>query len=54
MITILIIDDEEMICEFIEAYLNREGYKTISVHDGNKAIDIIDNNKIDLIILDRI
>lgn len=53
MITILIIDDEEMICEFIEAYLNREGYKTISVHDGNKAIDIIDNNKIDLIILDR-
>ncbi|MGL5693107.1 MAG: response regulator transcription factor [Peptostreptococcaceae bacterium] len=53
MITILIVDDEEMICEFIEAYLNKENYKTIIANNGKDAIDIVDSQRIDLIILDR-
>lgn len=53
MTNILIVDDEEMICEFIEAYLNREGYKTKIACNGKDAINIIDNEKIDLIVLDR-
>lgn len=53
MIKILIVDDEEMICEFVEAYLKREGYETIVSYNGQDAINKIDNNKLDLIILDR-
>lgn len=53
MIKVLIVDDEEMICEFIEAYLNKENYKTIIANNGKDAIEIIDNQKIDLVILDR-
>ena len=53
MIKILIVDDEKMICEFVEAYLKREGYETILSHNGRDAINKIDNNKLDLIILDR-
>lgn len=53
MINILIVDDEENICTFIEAYLKKEGYNTFTANNGNSAIDIFENNDIDLVILDR-
>lgn len=53
MINILIVDDEEKICEFIKAFLDNEGYYTEVVHDGKSAIDKINSKKYDLIILDR-
>lgn len=53
MINILIVDDEEKICEFIKAFLDNEGYYTEIVHDGKSAIDKINSKKYDLIILDR-
>jgi len=53
MINILIVDDEVKICEFIEAYLKKAGYHTIVAKTGNEALEIIDKDKVDLIILDR-
>lgn len=53
MISILIVDDEKKICEFIKAFLDNEGYYTDVAYDGNSAIDKINSKKYDLIILDR-
>ena len=53
MINVLIVDDEEKICEFIKAFLDNEGYCTEVTYDGKSAIDKINSKKYDLIILDR-
>ena len=53
MISILIVDDEKKICEFIKAFLDNEGYYTDVAYDGYSAIDKINSKKYDLIILDR-
>ena len=53
MTSILIVDDEKKICEFIKAFLDNEGYCTDVAYDGNSAIDNINSKEYDLIILDR-
>ena len=49
---ILIVDDEELIRNVIKEYSISEGYKVFEAEDGLKAINIIKEHKIDLIILD--
>lgn len=49
---ILIVEDEKNISDVIKAYLEKEGYNTFLAFDGKKALDIFENEKIDLIILD--
>lgn len=53
MINILLIDDEKKICEFVKAYLDKEGYKTDVVYNGNDAINYLDKNQYDIVLLDR-
>ncbi|MGL5312369.1 MAG: response regulator transcription factor [Peptostreptococcaceae bacterium] len=53
MINILLVDDEKKICEFVKAYLEKEGYHVDAVYDGNTAIKYFDNKKYNLVILDR-
>ncbi|WP_084822209.1 response regulator transcription factor [Paraclostridium benzoelyticum] len=53
MINILLVDDEKKICEFVKAYLDKEGYKTDVVYNGNDAINYLDNNQYDIVLLDR-
>lgn len=53
MINILLVDDEQKICEFIKACLDKEGYSTSVAYDGRNAIEYFDKNKYDIIILDR-
>lgn len=53
MTNILVVDDEKKICEFVKAYLDKEGYDTDIVYDGKTAIDYFDKNKYDIIVLDR-
>ncbi|KKY00353.1 transcriptional regulator [Paraclostridium benzoelyticum] len=50
---ILLVDDEKKICEFVKAYLDKEGYKTDVVYNGNDAINYLDNNQYDIVLLDR-
>ena len=53
MTSILIVDDEKKICEFIKAFLDNEGYCTDVAYDGNSAIDKLNSKKYNLVILDR-
>ena len=53
MIKILVVDDEQKICEFVKAYLDREGYKVTVVYNGKMAIENFEDVDYDLIILDR-
>lgn len=49
---ILIVDDEVDIASSIQYVLKQEGFQTVLAHDGNKAMDVITQEKPDLIILD--
>ena len=50
--TILIVDDEKMIINLLTHNLTREGYNVIEAKDGLEAIDIAQEKKPDLILLD--
>lgn len=49
---ILIVEDEEKISRFLELELKHEGYLVEKAFDGKKALEILENNTYDLIILD--
>ncbi len=38
--------------DLLEIYLINEGYKVIKAQDGQEALDIIDKEEIDLLVLD--
>jgi len=50
--TILIVDDEKEIRDLVDIYLKSDGYNTIQACDGIEAINLLEENDIDLIILD--
>ena len=52
MIKILIVDDERPICDLIDLNLSSAGYHCTSVQDGLEAIDRIEKEKFDLVLLD--
>ena len=52
IIKILVADDEKEIRDLLEIYLINEGYKVIKAQDGQEALDIIDKEEIDLLVLD--
>lgn len=52
MLKILIIDDDTNISELISLYLNKEGYETREVANGKLAIEIFEDYKPDLVLLD--
>ncbi len=49
---ILIVDDEKLIREVIKEYLLLEGYNIYEAENGLEAKEIVNKNKIDLIIMD--
>ena len=52
MIKILIVDDEKPICDLIDINLSAGGYYCKTVQDGLKALDMIETEIFDLILLD--
>ena len=50
--TILIVDDEKMILNLLAHNLEKEGYNVIEASDGMEAINIAQEKKVDLILLD--
>ncbi|MBQ2934764.1 MAG: response regulator transcription factor [Lachnospiraceae bacterium] len=52
MIKILIVDDEKPICDLIDLNLSAAGYHTMAVQDGIAAIDLIEKEDFDLVLLD--
>uniref|UniRef100_A0A7C4Y4F6 Response regulator n=1 Tax=candidate division WOR-3 bacterium TaxID=2052148 RepID=A0A7C4Y4F6_UNCW3 len=49
---ILIVDDEEDLLDFIAMVLSDENYITYKAKNVNEALSILQNNKVDLILLD--
>lgn len=52
MIKILIVDDEKPICDLIDLNLSASGYHCTSVQNGLDAIDKVEKEAFDLILLD--
>lgn len=49
---ILIIDDDEDLCELISEYLTVEGFEVKAVHDGKSGLDVALAEDVELVILD--
>ena len=52
MKTILVVDDEPNIRQLVAETVTDEGYKVLTAGNGFKALEIIENEPIDLVILD--
>lgn len=49
---ILVVDDDENICELIRLYLSKNGYESMIANDGEKALEYASSYAPDLILLD--
>jgi DNA-binding response OmpR family regulator len=49
---VLVVDDDKEICDAIEIYLKNEGITVVKAHDGLEAIEKLNEQEIQLIILD--
>lgn len=52
MQTILVCDDDKQIVEAISIYLAGEGFRLLKAYDGYDALKIMDQEKVDLLIID--
>ena len=52
MAEILVCDDDKAIVEAIDIYLTQEGYHILKAYDGEEAIQILNNNPVDLLVID--
>ena len=52
MLKILVVDDDTNISELISLYLNKEGYETREVANGGLAVEVFEEYKPDLVLLD--
>ena len=50
--TILVVDDEQKVCDLLRAYLERSGYGVACAGDGNTALAEAERRRPDLILLD--
>ena len=49
---ILVVDDEKPISDIVKFNLNKEGYDVVTAFDGQEALDKVEEEKPDLILLD--
>ena len=50
--SILVVDDEKSMREFLDILLGQDGYLVTLAENGEVACDILDKNKFDLVITD--
>ena len=51
-VKILVVDDDTNICELLRLYLEKEGYETIVVNDGEAALEAAAKHNPDMLLLD--
>jgi two-component system NtrC family response regulator len=51
-LSILLVDDEESILMSIKSFLSRRGHNVLTANDGEKGIEMVRNNVIDLVLTD--
>ncbi|HBN82142.1 MAG TPA: DNA-binding response regulator, partial [Ruminococcaceae bacterium] len=49
---ILVVDDDQNICELLRLYVEKEGFNVVIANDGRKALEIFEAENPDLILLD--
>lgn len=49
---ILVVDDEELNRDMLSRRLGKKGFDTLTAESGQKALELIDSNDIDLVLLD--
>ncbi len=49
---ILVVDDDQNICELLRLYIEKEGFEVSIANDGRKALQLFDEQEPDLIMLD--
>ncbi|UOQ46362.1 response regulator transcription factor [Halobacillus salinarum] len=49
---ILVVDDEKEIADLITIHLDKEGYQVFKAYNGKEAVEIVETQTIDLVILD--
>ena len=52
MSRVLVVDDDIQLCELFGEVLENEGYRVDTVHCGETALDFIQSNPVDLVLLD--
>jgi len=50
--SVLIVDDDKELVQRLKKFLEKEGYLVFTTYDGNKGLEIITSNKIDVILAD--
>lgn len=50
--TILIVDDEDQIRDLLRVYIENSGYEVFDAANGKSALEILENQKVHLVILD--
>lgn len=52
MYTVLVCDDEKDIVSALEIYLRSDGYNVITAFNGQEALDILEKERVELVIMD--
>lgn len=52
MAKILVVDDEKDVVELLSFLLKKDGYQVVSAHNGIEALEKVDSEKPDLVLLD--
>ena len=49
---ILVVDDDQNICELLRLYVEKEGFEVVIANDGRVALEVFEAENPDLILLD--
>ena len=49
---ILVVDDEQQLALAVKIRLQSRGYEVVTAHDGKKALEVLEREKPDMVILD--
>ena len=52
MDTVLVCDDEKEIVDAIDIYLSREGINVLKAHNGKEALEILEKEDVQLLLID--
>ncbi len=50
--TVLLVDDEKEILQLLSIYFGNEGYRLLTASDGEQALETLDRENVDLVVLD--
>ena len=52
MTTVLVVDDEPLVCDVVARYLERDGHRVVMASDGDRARELIEREAPGLVLLD--